>query len=157
MDSIDLKIMKIVRDHARTPNADIARRLEMAPSAIHGRIRKLEQAGVVTGYEAKIDPESVGVGLLAFVFVGVDEFGEMSSGDHLANIPEVLEVHHVAGEDCWLIKVRTKDTASLSRLLNETIGVIPNVTSTRTTVVLASVKESSRTPLLQEVENGRHG
>ena len=56
-------------------------------------------------------------------------------------------MHHVAGDDCWLVKVRTRDTASLGRLLNQTIGTIPNVTSTRTTIVMDSVKESHRLPV----------
>ena len=146
-DAIDTEIMNILQDHARTSNSDIARRLDMAPSAILARIRKLEERGAITGYHAALDPGAVDLGLLAFVSVGVDEFGEMKSGDRLAAIPEVLEVHHVAGDDCWLVKVRTRDTASLGRLLNQTIGTIPNVTSTRTTIVMDSVKESHRLPV----------
>ena len=147
MDSIDLDILTILQHDARTSNAEIARRLGMAPSAILERIRKLQKQDVIQGYEAQIDPRAAGCALLAFVSVGVAEFGEMTSGDLLAAIPEVMEVHHVAGDDCWLVKLRTKDTATLGRLLNETIGAIPNVTSTRTTIVLESVKESGRVPL----------
>ncbi len=157
MDDIDLTIMRMLQDNARTANAEIARRLDMAPSAILSRIRKLESQGVVTGYEARIDPTSVGVGLLAYIHVGVDEFGEMKSGERLAEIPEVLEVHHVAGDDCWLLKVRTRDTASLGRLLNETIGTIDKVTSTRTTIVMDSVKESGRLPIPAPSERGVDG
>ncbi len=147
MDAVDFRLIRILQEDARTPNAEIARQLEMAPSAILSRIRKLEARGVLTGYEAQIDPSCVDVGLLAFIFVGVNEFGEMRSGKLLAAIPEVLEVHHVAGDDCWLVKVRTRDTASLGKLLNATIGTIPNVTSTRTTIVMDSVKETGRIPL----------
>lgn len=147
LDDIDQEIVRTLQENARTSNADIARRLEMAPSAILGRIRRLERDGIIQGYAARIDPGAVDVGLLAFVSVGVDEFGEMRSGDLLAAMPEVLEVHHVAGDDCWLVKVRTKDTASLGRLLNTRIGTIPNVTSTRTTIVMETVKESAKLPL----------
>lgn len=157
MDSIDRAIVRTLQENARTSNADIARKLEMAPSAILSRIRRLERDGIIQGYEARIDPGSVDLGLLAFVSVGVDEFGEMRSGDLLAAMPEVLEVHHVAGDDCWLVKVRTKDTASLGRLLNTRIGTIPNVTSTRTTIVMETVKESAQLPLPagnEEAEGG---
>ncbi len=149
MDAIDLQIITILQSEARTSNAEIARSLEMAPSAILSRIRKLERDGIITGYEAQIDPIAVDRGLLAFVSVGVAEFGDMKSGDLLAAIPEVMEVHHVAGEDCWLIKVRTKNPASLGLLLNTAIGMIPNVTTTRTTIVMDSVRESGRVPLPQ--------
>jgi Lrp/AsnC family leucine-responsive transcriptional regulator len=65
----------------------------------------------------------------------------------VAEFPEVLEVHHVAGEDCFLVKVRTKDTESLGRLLRDRIGRIESITSTRTTIVLGTVKEGSHLPL----------
>lgn len=147
MDAVDRTIVSTLQANARTSNADLARLLEMAPSAIHARVRKLEEAGVIQGYAARVDPESLDLGLLAFVFVGVSEFGEMKSGERLAAIPEVLEVHHVAGEDSWLVKLRARSPAALGHLLNQTIGTIENVTSTRTTVVLDSVKESTRLPV----------
>lgn len=147
MDHVDRTILAQLQDNARTSNADLARLLDMAPSAIHARIRKLEDSGVIRGYEARVDPSALDLGLLAFVSVGVSEFGEMNSGKRLAAIPEVMEVHHVAGDDCWLIKVRTPNTESLGRLLNHTIGTIENVTSTRTTIVLDSVKESATMPV----------
>lgn len=147
MDAIDRTIVSILQDNGRTSNADLARHLEMAPSAVHARVRKLEETGVIQAYPARVNPESLNLGLLAFVFVGVSEFGQMKSGEHLAAIPQVLEVHHVAGEDSWLVKVRARNPAALGRLLNETIGTIENVTSTRTTIVLDSVKESMRLPV----------
>ncbi len=151
MDSIDIQIVNILQTNARTPNAEIARQLEMAPSAILGRIKKLEKQGVLLGYEAKVNPSAVDAGLLAFVSVGVSEFGEMKSGERLAAIPGVLEVHHVAGDDCWLVKIRAADPAALGVTLNTAIGTIPNVTSTRTTIVMDSVKESGKV-LLPSVE-----
>jgi Lrp/AsnC family leucine-responsive transcriptional regulator len=65
----------------------------------------------------------------------------------LAQLPEVLEVHHVAGEDCYLAKVRTSSTTALGRLLREKVGSISTVVGTKTTIVLDSHKESSRLPL----------
>ena len=84
---------------------------------------------MLRGYEARIDPRQVGLGLTVFVSVRTSECGG-GVDKALAAIPEVLEVHDVAGEDCYLIKVRTKDTEDLGRLLREKIKLIPKVIGT---------------------------
>lgn len=147
IDEIDAKILSILQENARTSNAEIARRLEMAPSAVFDRIRKLEARGVILGYEARLDPRALGSGLLAFIFVRLRDFGDVSVGRRLAEIPEVQEVHNIAGEDCFLVKVRTRDPESLGRLLQERFTTIGAIASTRTTIVLSIVKESCRLPL----------
>ena len=151
IDETDLQILTILQSNARTSNAEIARQLGMAPSAILERIRKLEQRGVIQGYEARIAPEALGLGLLAFVAVRTEEkAGEECAGERLARIPEVQEVHHVAGEDCYLLKVRVQDAKSLGRLLQERIKPVESVRATRTTVVLDTLRESSLLPLPEE-------
>jgi Lrp/AsnC family leucine-responsive transcriptional regulator len=143
-DTIDLRIMNILQQDARTSNADIARQLGMAPSAIFERIRKLEARGTLRGYEARIDPRQLDLGLLAFIFVRADErVGSMATGARLAQIPAVQEVHHIAGEDCYLVKVRVADTEALGCLLREQFGAIEAIRSTRTTIVLSTIKESA--------------
>lgn len=150
IDGIDKAILAIVRQNARISNVEIARKVGMAPSAILERLRKLESKGVIQGYEARISPKSLGLGLLAFVFVRADDrIGEPRTGESLAQIPEVLEVHHIAGEDCFLVKVRTADTEALGRLLREQFGAIPTIRSTRTTIVMNTVKETAQLPLEQ--------
>ncbi len=120
----------------------------MAPSAVLERLRKLESRGVLRGFEARLDPHAVGLGLLAFVFVRVDErVGSTHAGQLLARIPEVQEVHHVTGEDCYLVKVRCADPEELGRILRDRFGAIPEVRSTRSTIVLGTVKESALLPL----------
>ncbi len=148
IDEIDLKILTILQQNARTSNAEIARQIEMAPSAVLERIRRLEAKGVIQGYETRINPEAVGLGLLAFVFVASSDMSaEMKTASVLAQIPEVQEVHHIAGEDCFVLKVRVADARSLGRLLRERISSIGTVRSTRTTVVLETVRESGLFPL----------
>ena len=148
MDATTLAILNILQEDARTPNAEIARRVGLAPSAVHERIRKLEERGMVQGYTARLDPHALGLGLLAFIFVRADErVGSDDTAEALAGIPEVQEVHHIAGEDCVLVKVRAPDTEALSRLLRDRFGALPAVRSTRTTVVLRTVKESGTLPL----------
>lgn len=157
IDATDLKILNILQQNARTSNAQIARELGMAPSAILERIRKLEEREVIRGYEARIDPEVLGLSLLAYVFVRSDEApGEARVGELLARIPEVQEVHHIAGEDCFLVKVRTADARSLGRLLRDSIGATGSV-RTRTTIVLESLRETARLPLPAPAEEVLHG
>jgi Lrp/AsnC family leucine-responsive transcriptional regulator len=145
--------MLILQSNARTSNAEIARRVGLAPSAIFERIRKLEEKRLITGFTAKLDARQLGFGLIAFVFVKTDErAGATDAGVELAAIPEVLEVHNVAGEDCYLVKVRVADTEALGTLLRERLGAIPSVRSTRTTIVLQTTKETSEIPLTATAE-----
>lgn len=148
IDEIDMQILTMLQENARTPNAEIARQVGMAPSAIFERIRKLEARGIIQGYEARLNPQALGLGLLAFVFVRADErVGSMDTGALLAKIPEVQEVHHITGEDCYLVKVRTANTEALGRLLRDHFGTIEAVRSTRTTIVLSTLAESAKLPL----------
>ena len=148
IDDIDGKILSILQNDARTSNAEIARRLAMAPSAILERIRKLETRGLIDGYEARLNPEALDLGLLAFIYVRADErIGSRVIGDELAAFPEVQEVHHIAGEDCYLLKVRVADTNALSDLLRQRLGPIDAIRSTRTTIVLSTIKETAQIPL----------
>jgi Lrp/AsnC family leucine-responsive transcriptional regulator len=153
INDLDRQILTILQKSARTSNAEIARQVGLAPSAVFERIRKLEERGVLRSYGAQVDPRAVGLGLVAFTFVrSNDRPGGVQTAEKLAEIPEVLEVHHVAGEDCFLVKVRAADTESLGRLLRERLGKIGTITSTRTTIVLETVKETVELPIAVEEE-----
>ena len=141
IDEIDRKILNIIQKNARISNADIAREIGLAPSATLERVRKLEERGVIQGYFTKIDAEEVGLGLTAFVAVKTHECC-VDTDRFLAEIPEVLEVHDLAGEDAYFLKVKVKDTKALSKLLRNKLRNDPNVASTNTTVVLKTIKES---------------
>ena len=148
IDDIDLEILAIIQDCARTNNAEIARQVGMAPSAVLERVRKLEKRGIIECYAARLSPSAIGLNLLAFVFVKTNEtLDHQDTGDKLAAIPGVQEVHHVAGEDCYLIKVRARSPQALGKLLRGRLGQIPSVVSTRSTIVLDTVKESGELPL----------
>jgi Lrp/AsnC family transcriptional regulator, leucine-responsive regulatory protein len=148
IDEIDAKILTILQQDARASSAEIARQIGMAPSAIHERMRKLEARGVIEGYETRINADALGLGLTAFVFVRADErVGQDKAGAQLAALPEVQEVHHVAGEDCYLVKVRVADTHALGRLLREGFGSVDAVLTTRSTIVLTTLKETANLPI----------
>lgn len=151
IDAMDTKILTIVQADARIANVEIARRVGLAPSAVLERLRKLERTGVIAAYETRIAPGAIGLGLMAFIFVrAVERVAATRIGERLAKIPEVLEVHSVAGEDCYLVKVRTADTAGLTRLLREKFGAMIEIQSTRTTIVLDTLKETALLPIRPE-------
>ncbi len=148
MDETDRAILECLQSNARCTNADIARCVDMAPSAVLERIRKLERRGILQGYEARLDPEAMGLGLLAFLFVRAsDGPADCDTGERLAQIDGVLEVHLVAGEDCFLLKVRTDSPRGLRRMLRDQIGALGTIESTRSTIVLDTVKETGTLPL----------
>lgn len=145
IDEIDGTLLDILQYNARTTQAELAKAVGLAPSAVQERLRKLESRGIIRDYVALIDPHVVDRGLLAFVAVRSSDHGpDMPSANELARIPEVLEVHHVAGDDCYLLKVRARDAEHLGQILRQQISSVPSVTSTRTTIVLETVKEDPR-------------
>ncbi len=142
LDHIDFQILALMQENARINNADIARELGKAPSAVLERVKKLEQKEVILQYNAKINPNAVGQKLLAFIFIKAsDGVSCASTGQALAAIPEVQEVHDIAGDDGYLVKVRTPDSAALIELMRTAFAKIPNIVSTRTTIVLDTIKE----------------
>jgi len=156
IDETDAIILDLLQDNARISQADVARSVGLAPSAVLERIRKLEARGVVRGYTALVDPHAVDQAMLAFVAVKSEEApGDDSVARALAQCPEVLELHHVAGDDCYLLKVRARDAEHIGHLLRHRFGRIPGVRSTRTTIVLETVKETPRLPLASVTEGAR--
>lgn len=148
IDDIDRRILSTLQDNARMSTAEIARRIDLAASAVHERIRKLEARGVIRGYGARIDPAALSLEQTAFLFIKTsDRVGDLGTAEELAKIPQVLEVHHIAGEDCLLLKVKAASNQDLGRLLRDKMGRIPGVVSSRTTIVLTTVKETAVLPL----------
>jgi len=148
MDEISLKILKILREKARIPNVEVARQVELAPSAVLERIRKLEKRGIIEGYEVRLNPKRFGRSLVAFFFVEkAHDADDAGLGRALAAIPEVQEVHYVAGEDSFLVKARVADTDALERFRRQHLAVLGGARSVRTMIVLASFKETARFPI----------
>jgi Lrp/AsnC family leucine-responsive transcriptional regulator len=148
IDKKSLEILKVIQERSQTPNAEIARRVGLAPSAVLERIRKMENQGLIQGHEVRLNPKMLDRGLAAFIFIRTGNWNQgVKAGAALAALPEVLEVHHIAGEDCLLAKVRTADPEALGRLLRDQIGTIKSVQATRTTIVLMTEKETQHFPL----------
>ena len=143
MDKTDKKILSLLQENSRITNAEIARQVGMVPSGVQERIRKLEDKDFILDYATHLKSDSLDLGLLAFIFVRTSEPpGGLDTAEELAKFPEILEVHHVAGEDCYLLKLRHSNNKALADFLREKLGPIPTITSTRTIIVLDTVKET---------------
>lgn len=153
-DEIDIHILEILQEKARIPNAEVARQVGMAPSAVLERIRKLEERGIIEGYEVRLNPACFHQGLSAFVQVEVDS-SDTQTAAALASVPSVQEVHQVVGPDGFLVKLRTADHTTLAKTLQQ-MRTLPGVRSMRTQVVLETVKETRRVDLAEHNGNGRH-
>ena len=152
IDAISLKILKILQEKARIPNVEVARQVGMAPSAVLERIRKLEKQGFIDGYEVRLNPKRFAKSLVAFVTVKLKKLGEeIKVGETLSRIPEGQEVHYVAGDDAFLVKIRAADPEALSCLTRDKIASIAAVQSTQTAIAMSTYKETARIPV-EEVD-----
>lgn len=151
MDAIDARLLALLQRDGRVTQLELARTVGLSQPAVAERIRKLEQAGIVTGYAARVDPAKLGKDVTAFIGVTIEHpkyFEEFAR--RMLALPEVLECHRVAGQDSYILKVRSENTKTLDRLLVETLRTIAGVTRTHTTIVLSSIKEET----YEEVPSG---
>jgi len=144
LDRIDRQILALLREDGRMSHAAIAKEVGLSGPAIHERVRKLEQKGVIASYAAIVDPEMVDRSHAAFVQVTISEGNEFADDEEIVGKiceePDVLEFHRIAGQDCYLIKMRCSTNKDLERLLKR-IRSIKGVARTRTTIVLSTQLE----------------
>lgn len=142
IDSTDIQILNILQANGKITNAELARQIGMAPSGVLERVKKLEQKGIIQGYEVRLNPKALGISLSTFILIKTeDAVGSAEIGKQLAKIGEVQEVHWTAGEYNYLVKARVSSTDTLARLMKK-FGEIPGVRDSRTTLVLDTLKET---------------
>ena len=129
---------------AAVSNAEIARQVGLAPSAISERLKRLRANGVIKGYNVRLDPKILGKPLLAFIFVTDAKPSKgFDTAAALSQVTGLEELHKIAGDDCYLLKVRAAGTDELNAIIEEQINPVQSVTRVRTTIVLNSVTERS--------------
>ncbi len=145
VDEIDRKILDLVQCNAKLSNAEIAEKVGLTMSSVHERVKKLERKGIIKGYVAVVDSEKLGKPLLAFVrlTVGSHESALGPIGALCQAEPDILECHNVAGEDCYILKVRAEGPKQLERLL-AAIRQSTDTSRSVTNIVLSTKKESTR-------------
>lgn len=134
LDATDWRLLEALQQDGRASYAELARAVSMSPSAVAERVRRLEEAGVIAGYSAIVDPERVGLGILAFVRLRYPTGNYKPFHDLVGATPEILEAHHVTGEDCFVLKVLARSM----RHLEEVTGRIAGLGAVTTSVVYSS-------------------
>ena len=148
LNSIDYKIISRLMPCARTTWAELGTLLGLSAPAAAERVRKLEEKGIIKGYHASIDPEAVGCGLAALISVSLSTSEARAHFlSYIQELPEILECHHVAGEEDYVLKVRCQGTRALELLISHKLKSIAGVSRTRTTVILSTIKETSILPI----------
>ena len=142
IDSVDTEILDLLRKDGATSNAEIARQVGLAPSAISERLKRLKANGIIKGYEVRLDPKAFGKPLLAFIFVtDAKPSRGFDTAAALSHVTGLEELHKIAGDDCYLLKVRASGTDELNSIIEQQINPVESVTRVRTTIVLNSVTE----------------
>lgn len=144
MDDIGRKILRELLRDGRISNLELAERVGLSPSACLRRVQELERSGVITGYRATIDPAKLGLTFLAYVTVGLSTHTKKAQSDFeaaMAGAPEVRECHNITGAIEYLLRIETADLAAYKHFHTEVLGVLPQVHSISTYVVMDSTKD----------------
>jgi Lrp/AsnC family leucine-responsive transcriptional regulator len=148
-DAVDRQLLRLLVDDGRRSYTDLAKDTGLSTSAVHQRVRRLEQRGAILGYGAQVDPIAAGAPLTAFVSIKpIDPAAPDDAPDRLAHLPQIEACHSVAGDESYILKVRVAAPGDLESLLQEIRGAAQ--VSTRTTVCLSTPWEG-RTAILEDV------
>ena len=139
-----------LQGNARIANAELARRLNLSPPAVHARVRRLEEQGYIHGYVALLDRERLGFDMLCFIQISL-QLHQIEQVNHfrttIQQIPAVLECHHVTGEYDYLLKIAVRNRQELERLVMEKLTPIPGVARIHTSLVFSEIKTSTALPI----------
>lgn len=147
MDDTDREICALLQDDAKRPTAAIAEAVGLPLSTAADRLKRLQATGAIRGWQAVLDPATLGAGLCAFVLIDMAYDGEAEATAALAAHPEVQELHHISGPHSYLMKLRLADMAALQAFLADAVKPLAAVTRTETILTLDSVKETARIPV----------
>lgn len=150
IDRIDLKILQVLQADGRISNLKLAEAVALSPTAVLARVQRLTRDGFILGYEARLDPVKLGVGMLVFVEVLLDRTTPNVFEAFKAAVqvhPQILECHMVAGGFDYLLKTRVSDMQAYRDFAGTVLWQLPGVRETRTYAVMEEVKSTTRLPL----------
>ncbi|MET0540426.1 MAG: Lrp/AsnC family transcriptional regulator [Variovorax sp.] len=154
LDSIDLRVLRVLQDNGRATYDEVAELVSLSPSATLRRVKRLEAAGVISGYVALVRPDRVGLHLTAYINVRLEKHSEAHKRSpmdafrsSIQTWPEVVECSSLTGEMDYLLRVVVEDMAHYSRFVMETLLKHPSVQDCKTSFVLDRVKQTTALPL----------
>lgn len=143
MDKIDKAILSLLNRNGRATASEISREVHLSIPAVAERIRKMDESNVIENYTVRINREKAGWNIMAFIHVSVDDTENIANfREEISRYPCVLECHHVAGTYDYLLKVLTENMAALDFFLSNSLKTIQGVSSSNTTIVLSTLKET---------------
>jgi DNA-binding Lrp family transcriptional regulator len=149
LDAIDRKILDTLQAEGRASNVDLASTVHLSAPQCFRRVKSLEERGVIRGYAARVAPESLGLGVTAFVSLNIDggKFDRVREIEaHIRGFPQILEAHTVSGDYDYLLKVVARDLKSLSQFLTDRLMQIPGVADVKSMICMEEVKPPSALP-----------
>ena len=150
LDKIDARILRALQADGRISNLKLAETVHLSPTAVLERVKRLTRDGFILGYEARLNPERLGAGLLVFIEVVLDRTTHDAMSIFKAAVqvrPEILECHLVAGGFDYLIKTRVADMQAYREFVGSVIWALPGVRETRTYAVMEEVKNTTALPI----------
>ena len=150
LDRIDRRILQVLQEDGRLSNLKLAEAVALSPTAVLARVQRLTRAGYIVGYEARLDPVKLGLGMLVFVEVLLDRTTPNVFEAFKAAVqvhPQILECHMVAGGFDYLLKTRMADMQAYRDFAGTVLWQLPGVRETRTYAVMEEVKSTARLPL----------
>ncbi|WP_049970018.1 Lrp/AsnC family transcriptional regulator [Haladaptatus cibarius] len=147
LDDTDRAILKALQNDARTPFSEIARQIDMSSATVHDRVNRMEEAGVITGYHANVNPKEISLGISAFIGLRVEQGREKDTLKKLENIDGIQEVHLTTGSWDVMARVYAENADSLRELMFDRIAQMDGFSRSQTMVVLGSPFESEELPL----------
>ena len=150
LDSTDRKILDILQSNAKITNAQLAQEIGLSPAPTLERVKKLENAGVIKSYHAKLDAEVVGLGVNTFVMVSLKGHNKENIEkfiQRIDRIEEIIECHHVTGSSDFILKIISEDISSYQKLMLERVSNIDVVDNMQSMVILSTFKDSKVLPL----------
>ena len=150
LDSVDLEILAALQDDGRMTNVDLAAKVGLTAPPCLRRVRSLEQAGVIQGYHAKLEPVALGYSITVFALVSLKSQAEhelRAFEEHVATLPQVRECHMLNGEIDFILKIVAEDLQSFQRFLTSELTTAPNVASVKTSLTIRTSKDSPGVPI----------
>lgn len=154
LDAFDLKILRCLQHDARLSHVALSDKVALSPSQCSRRLARLESAGLIRGYAVQLDPDQLGLGVVALVSISLEHHGEGSAAAFHAAImalPEVTECALVTGDADYLLRIVAPDLKAFSRFVLDALMTIPGVATLRSSIVLQEIK--ARTPLPLDLVN----
>ncbi len=147
LDQKDRQLIDELQANSRITNAELAKRVRLSPSSTLERVKKLEASGLIEKYITVLNARKAGYSCFTFVEVKLARHGETPVEDFfksIADMPEVLECHHITGDADFLLKVATKDIPAYEELILHQLSALPNVQNMKTSVVLSTFKNETK-------------